>query len=205
MCLIGTAWFAYVQVTNKPVVLRTQKQYVKANESEQEEITNANKKNAKTILENQPIIYSNDYDVFIPVQNEVDVDDIEKQDEYLSKNAISYSLYGTPGEGNYDVFAHHSLYEGQYFTSFVDQLQQGDSVYVVEKDGDNYVKYEYEIKYQYTVKADDTDNVYYPSDDPIITIGTCISPYKTNKRFIWQGDLTTTTEYTSFDKLKEDK
>lgn len=172
-------------------------------ETKQQEITKKNRTDVENILETKPVIFSKDYNVMMPIINNVDTNDTKKQLDLLETSAISYSLYGKPGLGNYDVFGHHSLYEGQYFTSFVDKLAKGDIVKIIEKKDDKYVVYSYEISYNFTVESKDTSSVYYESEKPILTIGTCAEPYKTDKRIIWQGDLVNSEEFNTFSELNQ--
>ncbi len=134
-------------------------------------------------------IYSNDYDVAIPIYQNVSSNNEAEQKDLLDTGAISYNLFGKAGEGNYDIFAHHGFNEKSYFTDFVNNLKKGDEVYVLSKIKDKYVKYTYEIDYDFIVDKEDVDTVYYKSEEPIITIGTCKVPYKTDYRIIWQGHL----------------
>lgn len=151
-----------------------------------------NKTDLEKQLDKTPIIYSEDYQVYIPIYTASPKDSSEQHTD-LDKGAITYNSFGTPGKGNYDVFGHNAFEEGQYFTSFARHLKKGDKVYLLAKDGKGYKKFEYTIKYKYEVDKDDVSSVYYESDKPIITIGTCKVPYKTENRIIWQGDLTNTT------------
>lgn len=134
-------------------------------------------------------IYSSDYNVALPVYKNIEPEDTSKQNKLLNTGAISYSLYGEAGKGNYDIFAHHGFNDGSYFTSFINNLKKGDEVYVLTKEKDQIKKYTYIIDYSFEVDKDDTDTVYYESNEPIITIGTCKLPYKTEYRIIWQGHL----------------
>lgn len=169
------------------------KRIVKKIEGSNDPLTKKELKQVETKLASTPIIYSTDYDVYMPIYTS-NPNDTKEQKAELDKGAISYQAYGTPGKGNYDVFAHNAFEEGQYFTSFAKHLKKGDKVYVLAKDGNEYKKYEYTIKYEFIADKDDVNTVYYDSDEPMISIGTCKLPYKTENRIVWQGYLTNTTE-----------
>lgn len=204
MLVLITGYSLHNKYSDEPLLFKHDKLVVKASEEEQKEIMKKNRDDIENLLETKPVIYSKEYGVMMPITNNVNPDNPDEQLNLLESDAISYSLYGKPGKGNYDVFAHHSLYEGQYFTSFVDKLSKGDIVKVIEKENNIYKVYSYEISYSFTVESKDTGSVYYESKKPILTIGTCVKPYKTDKRLIWQGDLINTKEYESFTDLNQD-
>lgn len=121
--------------------------------------------------------------------NKVDIGDKEEENQKLLQGAISYQKYGKPGSGNYVVFGHHGYYEDTYFTNLVGKLKVNDKVYIYTLENGEKVKYTYKININYTTNKDDVESVYYDSEKPILTIGTCEKAYKTDKRLIWQGEL----------------
>ncbi len=155
---------------------------------EQNAIKEKNIAEEKIILnDGKQIIYSDEYDVYMPVI-ETSETNKKEQIENLHANAITYHGFNEGKSGNFDVFAHHSQYAGQYFTSFVDQLKEGDEVYILSQEENNTYKYTYKITKNFVANMYDTENVYKQTKKPTITIGTCEKYYKTDYRIIWQGE-----------------
>lgn len=146
----------------------------------------------KKLDEGMNYIISPSNKVYLPIVNNVSTSNLKEQHNLLDKYAISYSLYGEAGKGNYDVFAHNSFYKDQYFTPFINDLKINDKVYIYSKEKNKYIEYEYKIIKKEIIKKTNIDKVYFKlkkGEKPIIKIGTCLHWYKTDKRIIWTGEL----------------
>lgn len=96
-------------------------------------------------------------------------------------------MYVAPGYGNYILFGHNSGdYPKGYFTPLVNGLKVDDIVTIRTKDKD----YNYRITDRKIINENDVDEVYFKSEKPIITIGTCDIPSATTpNRIIFSGSL----------------
>lgn len=189
---------AVLLLASSPISTNSKNNEVKANNAndnivgiskeEQVQVYQTNKNSMeKNLNNNVPYLFDEDLGVYLPLVDWTnDMTEIDEND-VLSKNALTYPEYGSPGKGNLIVFGHNSgLYSQGYFTPFVDNLGVGDTVIVKTKTKD----YKYKIESREIVKDKETDKVFYQSDEPIITIGTCDVPSATtNKRIIWTGTL----------------
>ncbi len=201
MGILSLLTYKYIGFDNNDIYLKTndnqltQKKH-ETNIKDKYKITineDGNDTYSKNIIEEldkgNDFIYSKDYNVALPIYKNIDPNNTNKQNKLLDTGAISYNIYGSAGKGNYDVFAHHGFSEGTYFTSFINNLKKDNEVYILTKENNKIKKYTYIIDYSFEVDKDDSDTVYYESKTPIITIGTCKLPYKTEYRIIWQGHL----------------
>lgn len=110
-----------------------------------------------------------------------------KQDADLQKGVITFKNYDNLN-GNYVLFGHNSYY-GNYLTPEVKNLNVDDELEIWEKQDNKTIKYLYQVESRSIVQNDEVDKVYYQSDEPILTLGTCETWQKTNKRIIWTSTL----------------
>lgn len=154
----------------------------------QREINNDNKNNMDSnVQDGETYIVNEDLGVYLPLVDWTNDMDEEDEANVLSTSALTYPKYGNAGKGNLIVFGHNSgLYSQGYFTPFVENLEVGDTVMVKTKKKN----YKYKITSREIVEDNEIEKVFYESDEPIITIGTCDIPSATtNKRIIWTGTL----------------
>lgn len=156
--------------------------------AEQKQIDDTNRQNiAENLANGINYIVVPDLGVELPIYSFHQKLTAENVSEVLSKGALTYNEYGSPGHGNYILFGHNSgAYPQGYFTPFVEGLKKDSIVTIRTATND----YQYKITEVKTVGENDVDEVYYTSTKPILTIGTCDIPSATtDKRIIFTGEL----------------
>lgn len=175
-------------MSSESVSKETSENIVGISEEEQKNIYDSNNENMEENLKSDiPYIYDDELGVAMPLTNWNTKMNAQEEEKALSQYALTYPDFGSPGKGNLIAFAHNSsLFPQGYFTPFVNNLKVGDVVVVKTKEKN----YKYKITSRSLVKDTEVDDVFYESDEPIITIGTCDVPSATtNKRIIWTGTL----------------
>lgn len=126
--------------------------------------------------------------VILPIYYTPD-NDVERQNETLSKGLITQQSVSKPGEGNFVIFGHND-YFGGYLTPEVQSLKVDDEIFIYKKNfSSKYTKYTFKIKKKEIVNKNEVHKVYYKTSKPVINIGTCQYWYKTPNRIIWSGEL----------------
>lgn len=157
-------------------------------ESEQKKITRSNMKNMEENLTNGiNYIVIESLDVAVPIFSFSSKLNEEKINEVLKKGAMTYNMYGSPAQGNYILFGHNSgQYPRGYFTPLINGLKINDEVWIRTSSQ----SYRYKITNREIINDDGVEKVFFKSQKPIITIGTCDVPSeKTKKRIIFSGEL----------------